>query len=238
MFLIDRIGYLNITNSSSRITGLSIMDPFVIFCFILLSLVVIVALILLTITSRVSAESIWDGIQHEARFGARHRSARISTLINDTNTKAASGRYDDFVNDCRDVHTTASSKHVGFKVAAIPGRSGRSRYFKDNVDETTERLLPLSLQAGVPVTAREHMSRRSQMPLPSPYTAFSQQAFDEARASSTFPMYSITLNDIHVQAGVARQPPKVNFRLEREESKRRWTKEVQKALVSASTDLV
>lgn len=67
MFLDSWFEYLNLKNGS-RISDLSLHDPFAIFGIIVLVAIIPVALILLTVTSRRSAESIWDGLRHDARF--------------------------------------------------------------------------------------------------------------------------------------------------------------------------
>jgi hypothetical protein len=67
MFLDSFGSYLDITNGN-RIAGLSVHDPFAIAGFIMLVVSIPIALILLTITARRSAYSIYDRVDLEARY--------------------------------------------------------------------------------------------------------------------------------------------------------------------------
>ncbi|KAK3114969.1 hypothetical protein LTR53_006148 [Teratosphaeriaceae sp. CCFEE 6253] len=67
MFLDSWIAYLKPSNAS-RITGLSLHDPFAIAGFIMLLLLVPIALVLVTVTARQSAESVWDDVRIDAMF--------------------------------------------------------------------------------------------------------------------------------------------------------------------------
>ncbi|KAK4548582.1 hypothetical protein LTR36_009492 [Oleoguttula mirabilis] len=69
-------GYLDITNGA-RITNLSPTDPFAIFAFALLCLMIPVAIIMLAWTLRRSVNSVIDGIRHEkAAPHTHHRGVR------------------------------------------------------------------------------------------------------------------------------------------------------------------
>ncbi|KAK3112589.1 hypothetical protein LTR53_010983 [Teratosphaeriaceae sp. CCFEE 6253] len=67
MFLDSWIAYLKPSNAS-RITGLSLHDPFAIAGFIMLLLLIPIVLVLVTVTARQSAESVWDGVRIDAMF--------------------------------------------------------------------------------------------------------------------------------------------------------------------------
>ncbi|KAK4560629.1 hypothetical protein LTR86_005207 [Recurvomyces mirabilis] len=82
MFLDSWIDYLDIHNAS-RITGLSIYDPFAMFGFVLLLLTIIIAMILLCITTRSSVESIFDGFRHDQHMRALRRNGRRATTVGD-----------------------------------------------------------------------------------------------------------------------------------------------------------
>jgi hypothetical protein len=246
MFLQDCIDYLN-TSNSSRITGLSVYDPFAIFGFVLLVLVVLIALILLTVTARRSAESIWDGI-HDARFRRLRRSTRVSALVGDL---APLGNVRMSQNSAVDDRSTRATlgKHVSFQIPETPRKTRTSTISINIVDEVAEPLLPLPHTPITPRRSQATAGRYFDPPLPSPYTAFSQQAFEAARASATFLMYSaepappaqaLQYNSERVtaQAGDARRAPKISVKLEREESRRRWTRDFQDELVRAAGDMV
>ncbi|KAK5117703.1 hypothetical protein LTR62_005127 [Meristemomyces frigidus] len=82
MFLDDWIAYLNIHNAS-RITGLSIHDPFAIAGIIMLITLIPMALILLTVTARRSVDSIFDGHHHDRRIRLLQRGTRRLTTVGD-----------------------------------------------------------------------------------------------------------------------------------------------------------
>lgn len=69
------INYLNPTNAH-RIVNLSPHDPFAIFGFILLALIVPISLLLLTVVARRSVYSIMDRVQHEGIYRRLRRSAK------------------------------------------------------------------------------------------------------------------------------------------------------------------
>ncbi|KAK1809775.1 hypothetical protein LTR12_015876 [Friedmanniomyces endolithicus] len=75
IFLDAWINYFRFSNSS-RITGLSIHDPFAIAGIIMLLFLIPTALILLTVTARRSEECIWDGLRTDARYRELQRAAR------------------------------------------------------------------------------------------------------------------------------------------------------------------
>ncbi|KAK4539191.1 hypothetical protein LTR36_001167 [Oleoguttula mirabilis] len=108
MFLDGWIQYFTISNGH-RIVGLVASDPFAIFGFILLILMIPVALILLTVTARRSVHSIFDGIRHDARYRRLRRSARISLLP--TSQQRMSHRSN---------RATAGTKRVSFVLPQSP----------------------------------------------------------------------------------------------------------------------
>ncbi|EMC93394.1 hypothetical protein BAUCODRAFT_239265 [Baudoinia panamericana UAMH 10762] len=102
------------SNIGSPITGLSIHDPFAIAGFVFLVIVVIVAMIMLTVTARRSAESIWDGIHYDARFRSL-RQARQSAILATSNTVRQSLRTDESV--------AGTPKRVSFMLRQSPRKS-------------------------------------------------------------------------------------------------------------------
>jgi hypothetical protein len=74
MFLDSWADYLRPSNSS-RISGLSVYDPFAIAGFIMLMTMIPVALILLLVTARQSASSVWDGLEFDWQIRDREREA-------------------------------------------------------------------------------------------------------------------------------------------------------------------
>ncbi|KAK5131915.1 hypothetical protein LTR08_000503 [Meristemomyces frigidus] len=111
----DIAEYLNF-NNRHRIVGLFANDPFAIFGFVLLLLMIPVALVLLTVTARRSTYSIFDGIRHEARYRRLQRAARTSLLP--TSHPRASRRSN---------RATAGSKRVRFRPVQSPPVSPKTR---------------------------------------------------------------------------------------------------------------
>lgn len=108
MFLDGWIQYFNLHNGH-RITGLSAHDPFAVFGFILLLLIVPTAIILLTVVARRSVHSIFDSVRYESRYQHLRRAPRPSLLP--TSQARASYRSD---------RTTVGSKRVSFVLPMSP----------------------------------------------------------------------------------------------------------------------
>jgi len=100
--------YLNPENGH-RIVGLFASDPFAIFGFMLLVLMIPTAWILLMVVARRSVYSIFDGIRHEGRYRRFRRSARISVL------PTMEGRE-----SLRSRRATAGTKRVSFRMPKPP----------------------------------------------------------------------------------------------------------------------
>jgi len=91
MFLDGITHYLNPQNPN-RIADLSITDPFAIACFVLLAFMIPIALILLTITSRRSAQSVWATIEHERRYRRLRRATSLRASIGSVAAAASASR--------------------------------------------------------------------------------------------------------------------------------------------------
>lgn len=108
MFLDGWIQYFDIGNGH-RIVDLVADDPFAIFGFILLVLMIPIAIVLLTVTARRSANSIFDAIYYDVRYRSLRRSARTSLLP--TSQPRASQLSD---------RATTGTKWVSFVLPTIP----------------------------------------------------------------------------------------------------------------------
>jgi len=152
------IGYLD-PHNSNRIANLSITDPFAIACFIILALMIPTAVILLTITSRRSAESVWADIENERRYRLLRRSAlnRMSTA----SLSSANG----FRHSQRSIRaTTGTPQRVVFSMSPIPESP-----VGINIPHTPTSIMPFMTTAtSIPISQRTLQS--PDMPSPTSMT--------------------------------------------------------------------
>ncbi|TKA82744.1 hypothetical protein B0A55_01082 [Friedmanniomyces simplex] len=228
MFLDSWINYFRLSNSS-RITGLSIHDPFAVAGFIMLLFLIPIALILLTVTARRSAESVWDGLRTDARFRGLRRSARRSMAdANFANHSTARHSH-------RSDRATGGTLRVGFMLPEIPETPRTPRTADvQRVPETTPRtpytpstpsdttlLLTGNPSAPSPPIGRPRVSlvptpRLSDLPLPANYD----------------------FADVYERHRAMQRPPHLDISLEEADSKRRWTCEFQEELRVTAVEMV
>ncbi|KAK3661694.1 hypothetical protein LTR56_000183 [Elasticomyces elasticus] len=232
MFLDSFINYLKPSNAS-RITSLSIHDPFTIAGFIMLLFLIPIALILLTVTARQSAESIWDGLIIDARFRDLRRSARRSMA--DANFPPRSAGRQSYRSNraTRGIPESPRTPRTPGLIASprIPQAVSTPRtpatpctpstpHTPGQVTDTTP-FLEHNPGPPTPPTDRPRIStkptpRLSDLPL---------------RANYDF-------TDVYVRHQATQQPPRINVLLEADESKRRWTSEFQDELRMTAREMV
>ncbi|KAK3670578.1 hypothetical protein LTR78_009546 [Recurvomyces mirabilis] len=225
MFLDAWIDYLNIHNAF-RITGLSIYDPFAVFGFVLLLLTIVIAMILLCITTRRSVESIFDGFRHDRHMRALRRNGRRATTVGDVL------REHERQSAIQRRGTMGVPHRASFLIPASrspppPGRITLS----ERMPFWLSRKNRKARKAGYGLIDRP--SLQSSWPLAPTFgrTAISEPEHVPSRRSSletTPPVYE----------AYRQPPPQVHVALSREAMSRRWSTDFREELSSASGETV
>ncbi|KAK5677563.1 hypothetical protein LTS10_010135 [Elasticomyces elasticus] len=239
MFLDSFINYLKPSNAS-RITGLSIHDPFALAGFIMLLFLIPIALILLTVTARRSAESVWDGLTIDARFRDLRRSARRSMA--DAPRSAARQSY-------RSNRATRGTQRVSFMLPGIPESPRTPRTPGSTAPQRIAQTVSTPRTPATPytpstphtpgqVTDTTPFLEHSPGP-PTPPTDRPRVSIKPTPRLSDLPLranYDFT--DVYERHRATQQPPRINVLLEEDESKRRWTSEFQDELRMTAREMV
>ncbi|KAK0265368.1 hypothetical protein LTR35_017112 [Friedmanniomyces endolithicus] len=226
MFLDAWINYFRFSNSS-RITGLSIHDPFAIAGIIMLLFLIPTALILLTVTARRSAESIWDGLRTDARYRELQRAAR--RLRRDADIANESAARNSHRN-----RATRGTLRVSFMLPGITETPGmpqtsatlrlpatpRTPYDSCTLSEAAPFLSEVSDTPSPPVDRPSVL--RSPTPSPSDHRLPAESDFTE----------------VYERCHATQRPPQLNVTLEEAESRRRWTCEFQEELRVTAMNMV
>ncbi|KAK5691467.1 hypothetical protein LTR97_011460 [Elasticomyces elasticus] len=221
MFFDSFINYLKPSNAS-RITGLSIHDPFAIAGFIMLLFLIPIALILLTVTARRSAESIWDGLTIEARFRDLRRSARRSMADANFPPRSAAARQSYRSNRATRGSTAPQRIAQTVSTPRTPATpyTPSTPHTPGQVTDTTPFLehnpSPPTPPIDRPRVSIKPTPRLSDLPL---------------RANYDF-------TDVYERHRATQQPPRINVLLEEDESKRRGTSEFQDELRMTAREMV
>ncbi|KAK4888157.1 hypothetical protein LTR27_012914 [Elasticomyces elasticus] len=245
MFLDSFINYLKPSNAS-RITGLSIHDPFAIAGFIMLLFLIPIALILLTVTARRSVESIWDGLTIDARFRDLRRSARRSMA--DANSLPRSTARQSY----RSNRATRGTQRVSFMLPGIPESPRTPRTPGLTASPQRPRTVSTPRTPATPCTPSTPSTPHTpgQVPDTTPFLEHTPSPptppTDRPRVSikptprlSDLPLranYGFT--DVYARHQATQQPPRINVLLEDAESKRRWTSEFQDELRMTAREMV
>ncbi|KAK4957139.1 hypothetical protein LTR10_005097 [Elasticomyces elasticus] len=246
MFLDSFINYLKPSNAS-RITGLSIHDPFAIAGFIMLLFLIPIALILLTVTARRSAESIWDGLLIDARFRDLRRSARRSMA--DANFPPRSAARQSY----RSNRATRGTQRVSFMLPGIPESPRTPRTPGSTAPQRIAQTVNTPRTPATPYTPStphtpgqvtdttpflEHIPSPNPSP-PTPPTDRPRVSIKPTPRLSDLPLranYDFT--DVYERHRATQQPPQLDVWPEQDESKRRWTSEFQDELRMTAREMV
>ncbi|KAK5735854.1 hypothetical protein LTR17_007866 [Elasticomyces elasticus] len=236
MFLDSFINYLKPSNAS-RITGLSIHDPFAIASFIMLLFLIPIALILLTVTARRSAESVWDGLTIDARFRDLRRSARRSMA--DANFPPRSAARQSY----RSNRATRGTQRVSFMLPGIPESPRTPRTPAKLQTVSTPRTPATPCTPSTPYTPGqvpdttpllEHNPSPPTLPTDRPRISIKPTP----RLSDLPLRANYDFTDVYERHRATQQPPRLDVLLEQDESKRRWTSEFQDELRMTARKMV
>ncbi|KAK3659017.1 hypothetical protein LTR56_001454 [Elasticomyces elasticus] len=241
MFLDSFINYLKPSNAS-RITGLSIHDPFAIAGFIMLLFLIPIALILLTITARRSAESIWDGLTIDARFRDLRRSARRSMA--DPNFPPRSATRQSY----RSNRATRGTQRVSFMLPGIPESPRTPRTPGSTAPQRITQTVSTPRTPATPCTPSTPHTP-GQMQDTTPFLDHHQSPPPPTDRPRVFVKPTPRLSDLPLRANydftdvyerhrATQQPPRLGVWPEEDESKRRWTSEFQDELRMTAREMV
>ncbi|KAK0353921.1 hypothetical protein LTR91_008256 [Friedmanniomyces endolithicus] len=227
MFLDAWINYFRLSNSS-RITGLSIHDPFAIAGIIMLLFLIPTALVLLTVTARRSAESIWDGLRTDARYRELQRSARRSRRDADIVNESAAR------NSHRSNRATRGTLRVSFMLPGIAETPGMPQTPATLRLPETPRT---PYNSCTPSEAAPFLSEVSDTPSP-PVDRPSVSRLATPSSSDHRSPAEYDFTDVYERYHATQRPPQLNVTLEEAESRRRWTCEFQEELRVTAMDMV
>lgn len=203
------INYLNPT-TTHRIANLSPHDPFVIFGFILLALIVPISLLLLTVVARRSVYSIMDRVRHEGIYRRLRRSAKgrerrsVAPLLpvrrSEEGLRSGDGRMAFEGMEKRGKDGGGERKEVAFADAGS----------NDAVPEQKQQALFLSAVTRNPLTSAREEERKEQRAKLPPQTAPTRlppsQPTQRPPHSSASPYVSESIAAAESQPPLASQP--------------------------------